>query len=365
MATVAVKLGERSYPIYIEPGLLDRVGELVRERLPRAGRALIITDSEVGPLYAGRVESSLEAAGLSTAVAAFPAGEASKELQTAAALYRECAAAGLERSSVVVALGGGVVGDLAGFVAATYLRGLPFAQVPTTLLAQVDSSVGGKTGVDLPEGKNLVGAFHQPVLVGADPEVLRSLPRREVAAGMAEVVKHAVIRDPEFLTYLEAQADAILALDPAVLERVVEVNCGIKAAVVGADEREETGLRAVLNFGHTTGHAVEAAMGYGGWLHGECVAVGMVAALAISREAGVLAQADLPDRVAALLGRLGLPTRLPAGLELTALLPLMQRDKKVAAGRIHWVLAERAGRVRVTADVAADVVIRVLESLRG
>ena len=362
MALVKVDLGERSYGIHVEAGLLGRLGELVRTALPKAGRALVITDSGVAPLYGAKVRQSLAAAGIRAAEAVIPAGEASKTLAQAGELYRECVAAGLERSSTIIALGGGVVGDLAGFVAATYLRGIPFVQVPTTLLAQVDSSIGGKTGVDLPEGKNLVGAFYQPSLVVADPETLRTLPRREVSAGLAEVVKHGVIQQPEFLEFLERNAEAILALDLDIMTRVVETNCRIKVAVVTQDEKE-SGLRAILNYGHTVGHAVEAKVGYGGWLHGECVAVGMMAATLIARHVGILQDEALPGRLEALLTRLGLPTRLPPGLELAELAPLMARDKKVAAGRIRWVLPVRAGEVIVTEEVPEEAIRLALEAL--
>ncbi len=363
MPEVKVALGERSYSILIDRGLIPRLGELVRRVLPRARRALVITDANVAQHYGSTARAALEEAGFATTVAKVPPGEGSKSLAQAFNLYTSCVNAGLERSSVIVALGGGVVGDLAGFVAATYLRGIPFVQVPTTLLAQVDSSVGGKTGVDLPQGKNLVGAFHQPSLVVADLEVLQTLPRRELVAGLAEVIKHAVIRDPGFLHFLESHAEDILALNPAVMGAVVERNCLIKAEVVAADEREN-GLRAILNFGHTLGHAVEASMGFGKWLHGECVAVGMVAATNIARKAGILQEPDLPTRLERLLQRLGLPTRLPPELAPAALMPLMQRDKKVQDGRIRWVLPVRAGETVVTANLPPEAVEWGLESVR-
>ena len=364
MAQVRVDLGDRSYPIIIESGLIERLGTLVRGVLPRVDRALVISDTNVAPRYGAQAVAALEAAGISTRLAVVAAGEASKSLQEAYRLYPACVEAGLERSSVIVALGGGVVGDLAGFVAATYLRGISFVQVPTTLLAQVDSSIGGKTGVDLPQGKNLVGAFHQPRLVVSDLNTLTTLPHREIAAGMAEVVKHAVIRRADFLDYLESNVREIQAVQPAVVGRVVESNCLIKAQVVAADEREG-GIRAILNFGHTVGHAVEAATGFTQWLHGECVAVGMVAATAIAREAGILRDPRLPQRLESLLQQLGLPVRLPEGLAMESLAPLMQRDKKVEAGRIRWVLPVRAGEVALTPEVPPEAVARALNSLRG
>ncbi|MBP2018446.1 3-dehydroquinate synthase [Symbiobacterium terraclitae] len=363
MGEVWVELGEQRYPIHIGAGLLKELGGLVRRRLPQANRALLVTDSHVAPLYGDAARESLVAAGIQTTRAVVGAGESAKSLSQAYSLYSSCVKAELERSSVIVALGGGVVGDLAGFVAATWLRGIPFVQVPTTLLAQVDSSIGGKTGVDLPQGKNLVGAFHQPSLVVADVSVLKSLPRRELAAGMAEVVKYGVIRSEEFLKYVEVQVGNVLAGDPAVLEHVVAESCRIKAEVVAADPREK-GLRAILNFGHTVGHAMEAARGYGSWLHGECVAVGMVAAAAIARHSGILQDTDLQVRLERVLERLGLPTRLPSGLEPQELEPFLRRDKKVRDGLIHWVLPLRAGEVTVTPNVAPEAVRWGLESVR-
>lgn len=363
MAEVWVELGEQRYPIHIGAGLIGQLGRLVQGRLPKAKRALIITDSNVKPRYGAAARAALEQAGIVTNLVMIPAGEGSKTLAQAYSLYPSCVSAGLERSSVIIALGGGVVGDLAGFVAATYLRGIPFVQVPTTLLAQVDSSVGGKTGVDLPEGKNLVGAFHQPAMVVADTKALLTLPQRELSAGMAEVVKHGVIRDPAFLAYLEQNAERIMAQDQQVLERVVEQNCRIKAGVVAEDPHEH-GLRAILNFGHTVGHAVEAEMGFGGWLHGECVACGMVAATHISRLGGILQDQQLADRLERLLTRLDLPTRLPPGLDPNRLTKRMLRDKKVEAGQIRWVMPVAAGEVLVTPEVEPEVVQWGLDAMR-
>ncbi|MFZ5823839.1 MAG: 3-dehydroquinate synthase [Bacillota bacterium] len=363
MAEVWVELGEHRYPIHVGAGLIDQLGTLVYNRLPRARKALIITDTNVGPRYGQAAREALEGVGITVSKAMVPAGEVSKTLAQAYSLITACVKAELERSSVIIALGGGVVGDLAGFVAATYLRGIPFVQVPTTLLSQVDSSIGGKTGVDLPEGKNLVGAFHQPSMVVADLETLTSLPKREVAAGMAEVVKHAMIRDEEFLKYLEVHCGDILALNMKVLEHVVRTNCRIKADVVAEDPNEK-GLRAILNFGHTVGHAVEASTGFGQWLHGECVATGMVAATAIAEKAGILTELDLQLRLERLLHRLGLPVRLPQGSDPSLLLPFMYRDKKVEDGRLRWVMPVRAGEVVVTANVSAEAVRWGIEAVR-
>jgi 3-dehydroquinate synthase len=358
MAQVRVDLGERSYSIHIGSGLLAEVGPLLRETAPQAARALLIADSHTGPLYGEQVLASLRSAGTEAFLATVPAGEQSKSLRTAESLYERCLDAALERSSVIVALGGGVIGDLAGFVAATYLRGLPFVQVPTSLLAQVDSAVGGKVAVDLARGKNLVGAFHQPRLVVADVAALRSLPAREVAAGLAEVVKHAVIRDGAFLTFLEENAGPIASLEPALLEQLVARNCAIKAAVVGADETE-TRLRAILNFGHTAGHAIEA-LRWESLRHGECVAIGMVVASQLAAAAGVLQDPELPGRVRRLLERLGLPTQLP--VTPAELLPVLYRDKKVEGGKLRWVLPVRPGEV-VVRPVGDDLVLQTLRSL--
>lgn len=362
MTEVWVELGEERYPIYVGAGLMAQLGALVRRHLPETRRALLVTDANVAPLYGEAARAALEQAGITTARVTVPAGEASKSLSQAYSLYSSCVRAELDRTSAVVALGGGVVGDLAGFVAATYLRGIPLVQVPTTLLAQVDSSIGGKTGVDLPQGKNLVGAFHQPSLVVADVETLKSLPRRELSAGMAEVVKHGVIRDEELLKYVEVQVGNVLAGDPAVLERVVAESCRIKAEVVAADPREK-GLRAILNFGHTVGHALEAAIGFR-WLHGECVAVGMVAAAHIARYSGIAQEGRLELRLTRLLERLDLPTTLPEGMDPKDLEPFLRRDKKIKSGVIHWVMPVRPGEVVVTPDVSPDAIRWGLEALR-
>ena len=364
MTTVRVPLGERSYDIQIQPGSLARLGAAVSAVVPKARRALVISDSNVAPHYLATAEASLAAAGITAAGAVVPAGESAKSLTEAARLYEACLDAGLERSGVVVALGGGVVGDLAGFVAATYLRGVAFVQVPTSLLAMVDASVGGKVAVDLPRGKNLVGAFHQPRLVLIDPSVLATLPPRQVSAGLAEVVKHGVIRDGAFLTWLEDHAPTVLAREADTMEHLIASNCRIKAAVVTADEREETGLRAILNFGHTTGHAIEAVQGYGGWLHGEAVAAGMCVATRVAAGSGVLQDEALADRLAGLLARFGLPVSLPAGVDPAALMAAMQYDKKAEGGRVQWVLPVRPGEV-ARAPVEIEIVTAALAALKA
>lgn len=343
MRQVRVPLGDRSYRILIGPGLLSRLGTECAT-LGLGTRCAILTDANVARHYAQPAERSLRAAGFDPVTLTVPAGETAKSLRVAGTCYQRLAAHRLERRSFVVALGGGVVGDLAGFVAATYLRGLPFVQVPTTLLAQVDSSVGGKVGVNLPAGKNLVGAFHQPRLVVCDLDTLRTLPEREFRAGLAEIIKYGIIRDAALFRRLERDLDKLLHRDPATLAAVIARSCAIKAAVVGQDETE-SGLRAILNFGHTIGHALEAISGYGRYLHGEAIAIGQVAAAWISA-----AQTGLPAREVAriteLFRRAGLPTRARlSSAQRRRLLAAMKLDKKVSGGEIRFVLARRLGEV--------------------
>jgi len=348
METVEVALGKRSYRIVVGRRLLAEAGRHVAAVLaPRP--ALIVTDSIVAQRYLPAVRDSLVAAGFAVGTITVPPGEASKCHEQLLRIYQACYDARLERSSLLVALGGGVIGDLAGFAAASYLRGLPFVQMPTTLLSQVDSSIGGKTGVNLPGGKNLVGAFHQPSLVLADVDVLASLDDRQMATGLAEIVKHAVIRDAGLFARLERDADALWRRDPALLESVVACNCRIKAEVVAADEHEG-GLRAILNYGHTVGHAIEQAAGYGQYTHGEAVALGMIAEAELARGRGLLTAADA-DRQRKLIERFGLPTQLGAPLPAETLTAAMLRDKKVQSGRVRFVLPAGLGRVDIVSDV--------------
>ncbi len=343
MRVVKVPLGTRSYLIKIGSGLLDRLGAEVRP-LGLGRRCAVITDDRVGPIYAARVERSLADAGFETITVTVPAGEKSKRLEMVARCYDHLAKHRIERKSFVVALGGGVVGDLAGFVAATYLRGVGFVQVPTSLLAQVDSSVGGKVGVNLPAGKNLVGAFYQPRLVLCDQEVFATLPRRQFSAGLAEVIKYGIIYDAAFFRRLERDLDQLLALDASTLAGVVARCCAIKAEVVGQDETE-SGLRAILNFGHTIGHAFEAISRYGRYLHGEAIAIGQVAAARLSRQQSGLSAAEA-QRIQVLLERAGLPTAASAkGQEIERLLAAMRLDKKVSDGQVKFVLARKIGEV--------------------
>jgi len=361
MQTVEVALGVRSYRILVGPGLLSDAGRHVSAVLA-ARRVLLISDDTVARLYLEPVRRSLADAGFTVAGATVPPGETSKSLAQLERLYDACLQAGLERSSLIVALGGGVIGDLAGFVAASYMRGIPFIQMPTTLLAQVDSSIGGKTGINLPGGKNLVGAFHQPSLVLADVSALRTLDPRQFATGMAEVIKHAMIRDAKLFALLEAETARLSERDPAVLEEIVGWNCRIKAAVVAADERE-SGLRAILNYGHTVGHAVERAAAYGTYTHGEAIALGMSAEADVARRRGNIGQAVL-DRQQGLLARFGLPTRFRQPLHIDELLAAMRHDKKIQSGRLRVVLPTTIGDVQIADDVSEDELRAALGDLQ-
>ncbi len=352
MAIVNIQLPHHGYDVIVDPGVMARLGELTRERAPHR-RCALIADQAVYDLHGSGAQAALSAAGYDVLVHALPRGEQHKTLGTVRGAYDVMLGAKLERRSPVVALGGGVTGDTAGFVAATYLRGVPFVQCPTTLLAMVDASVGGKVGVNVPQGKNLIGAFHQPVVVVIDPLVLRTLPPREVRCGLAECVKHAVIRDADLFDWTAEHLDAILALDAAVLTELIARNVAIKADVVMQDEKE-SGVRAHLNFGHTFAHAIEATRGYGQIEHGEAVALGMVAATRLAVDAGRCAP-DVPDRLGPLLERIGLPVRADLG-PVDTLMAAMRLDKKVADDRIRLVLPEGMGGVTV-ADDADDQAI--------
>ncbi len=343
MQTVQVPLGERGYDILIGPGALKDVGGHCA-RLGFAARCAILSDTNVAPLFAATVHKSLVKAGFDPALILVPPGEGSKSLKVFHSCHDQLAAHRMERKSFIVALGGGVVGDLAGFVAATHLRGVALVQVPTTLLAQVDSSVGGKVGVNLKAGKNLVGAFHQPRLVLCDLATLRGLPDREFRAGLAEVIKYGIIYDAALFERLEREMPKILRRHSTTLAEIIARCCQIKADVVGQDETE-TGLRAILNFGHTIGHGLEAISGYGRYLHGEAIAIGQVAAARLSAELSGFPPADIA-RIANLFARAGLPTevRLSAS-QKQRLFAAMQRDKKVSGGEIKFVLARRIGEV--------------------
>jgi 3-dehydroquinate synthase len=353
--------GTHPYEVRVGPGLLDD-GEALAGRV-RGRHVLLVSDGNVAPLYAARVVAALARhGGIEPLVSCVPPGEAAKSLDGFAGLLRELADMGATRDACVFALGGGVVGDLAGFAAACWMRGIDLVQLPTSLLAMVDSSVGGKTAIDLPQGKNLVGAFHAPRAVFADTSVLRSLPGRELRAGLAEVVKYGAIRDAGFLDWLEANTGALLARDDAALAEAIARSCARKAAIVERDPHEH-GERALLNFGHTFAHAIEAEQGYatpGALNHGEAVAVGMVLAARLSAALGMADDAE-GERLRALLEGFGLATRLPAGLPPGALLARMRLDKKAAANGLRFVLWEGAGRARLVAGIPDDTVRQLLQ----
>lgn len=342
MQTVEVQLGARGYPIHIGEGLLERA-DLILPHLAQK-RVAIVTNAVVGPLYLERLRRTLSAAGVVSIAVTLADGEAGKTWDGVARILDAMLEHRCERKTTVVALGGGVVGDMAGFAAAIYLRGVPFIQVPTTLLAQVDSSVGGKTGINHPLGKNMIGAFHQPKLVLADVDTLRTLPPRELSAGLAEMIKHGAIADPAYLGRLERDLAALRACDTTALGDAILRSCEIKAAVVAADERE-TGVRATLNFGHTFGHAIESGLGYGNWLHGEAVGAGMVMAADLSWRAG-LVDDSLVERLRGTIAAAGLPVRGPAW-PFERYVELMSIDKKARQGAPEFVLLERFGAARV------------------
>jgi 3-dehydroquinate synthase len=342
---VRVDLGERSYDILIGKGLLSQSAKYLRP-LKLGKRGVIITDTNVEPLYAGALCDALGKGGFAAEVLSVPAGEASKSLRQANRLFEKLPTLGLDRHSFLIALGGGVVGDLAGFVAASYLRGIALVQVPTSLLAQVDSSVGGKTGVNLPQGKNLVGAFYQPKLVLADTDTLKTLPERELRSGFAEVIKHGAIRDAKFFAWLEREYKQVLALDPEAVAHVVLRCCEIKAEVVSADERE-SGLRAILNFGHTVGHAMETLSDYSGLLHGEAISMGMCAGTQLSLMRGGFSETEA-KRLCGLIAASGLPTRLGRTFKPGELLEATRLDKKARDGKLRFVLLKRLGEAFVS-----------------
>ena len=347
MDTIRVNLGERSYDIAVTTDAWPGFGPFVRQRA-RGSRAFLVTDENVRA-HAEVAAASLTDSSWQAHLTVLPAGEGQKSLAVAGQLYDRLAEVEADRRTLVVAVGGGVTGDLAGFVAATYARGLPLLMIPTTLLAMVDSSVGGKVGINHPRAKNLIGAFHQPAGVWIDTALLASLPDREYRSGLAEVVKYGVILDADLFAYLEANADAVLGRDPATVRYIVARCCRLKADVVERDEREETGLRAVLNYGHTFAHAFETAAGYGTWLHGEAVAAGMVCASRVAERRGLI-PAELTRRQERLLTRFGLPTA-PEAWPVDTLLAAMRRDKKALAGKLRFILPERLGAVALVDDI--------------
>ncbi len=356
-AFLQVELADRSYPISIAAGLSENLAPVLSEVLATpTGTIAIVSDSQVAPLYGARVEDQFRALGLTPFRTTIPAGEASKSIGVVDRLWRWLADHDAGRDTLVVALGGGVVGDVAGFVAATYMRGIRCVQIPTSLLAQVDSSVGGKTGINLPQGKNLVGAFWQPVAVWIDPDVLKTLDPRQYRSGCAEVIKYGVIMDADFFRQLEQQSLQIRNLDAPTLESVIARCCQLKAEVVRADERETSGRREILNYGHTFGHAIESATDYGMVLHGEAIAIGMTMAVETARRLGHLEDPQLPLRQASLLQQTGLPicvtdiADLAQRIDVDSLLDRMLLDKKNRRGRLRLVLPRRLGQVDIVAD---------------
>jgi 3-dehydroquinate synthase len=362
VSIVHVGLGARSYPIVVEGGLLGRATAEILRAAP-ANRVAVLTHPHLARRYAGPLVGGLVEAGVPTSLVTIPPGERHKNLRTVARLYERLLENGLDRQSLLVTLGGGVLGDIGGFVAATYLRGIPFVQAPTTLLAQVDASVGGKTGVDLRQGKNLVGSFHQPRAVIIDTDTLRTLPLRELRSGLAEVVKYGIISDEPFFRLVAQSLPRLLRRDSEATAAAVVRSCEIKARVVEADETEQ-GLRAILNFGHTVGHALESVTGYRRYRHGEAISIGMVSAGLIGEEVG-LTPRGVTREIADVLERAGLPTVFPADVPVEDILHAMGRDKKTVAGKTRFVLAREIGRVEIVSDVPTRAVVAALDRQRG
>lgn len=358
MTTVRVNLGPRSYDIALAEEASANLGSFVRGALPRTTTALVVADTNTAS-FGQSVEQALQAAGFRTRLALVPAGEASKSVAQAERLYDALYDMAADRRSAVVAVGGGVIGDLAGFAAATWNRGIPLFMVPTTLLSMVDSSVGGKTGVNHPRGKNLIGAFHQPSGVWIDTKFLATLPDREYRSGLAEVVKYGVILDAPFFDQIEANAAALNARDPSVLGPVVTRCCRLKADVVEKDEREETGLRAVLNYGHTFAHAFETVGGYGAWLHGEAVAAGMMCAARLAERRGMIGP-EFILRQQRLLESFALPIASKPEWPAEDLIAVMRRDKKAEAGKLRFILPTKLGEVALFDDIPESQVREIL-----
>ena len=359
MRTLQVDLGERSYPIHIGERLIDR-RDLFEEKI-RGRQVAIVTNETVAPLYLERLRQALSGYAVTSII--LPDGEKHKNWQTLQLIFDALLEARHDRNTMIIALGGGVIGDMAGYAAASYQRGVDFIQVPTTLLSQVDSSVGGKTGINHPLGKNMIGAFYQPRAVIIDTSTLATLPSRELSAGLAEVIKYGLICDEEFIGWLELNVDRLRALDPVALTEAIHRSCAAKARVVSADERE-SGVRAILNLGHTFGHAIETHMGYGVWLHGEAVAAGTVMALEMSSRLGWIQQAER-DRAIRLLQRAALPVAPPAEMRPGDFLQHMAVDKKVLDGKLRLVLLRGMGEAVVTGDFPRDVLEATLNANYG
>ena len=358
METLNVDLGERSYPIYIGERLLTRA-ELLLPALAQK-KVAVVTNAVVAKLYLEPLTSALHRLGVETVAIVLPDGEEYKNSETLNRVFDALLENRCERKTTVVALGGGVIGDLAGFAAAVYQRGIPYIQVPTTLLAQVDSSIGGKTAINHPLGKNMIGAFHQPKLVLADTMTLNSLPEREFSSGLAEVIKYGLIRDPEFFVWLENHMAKLVSRESAALAYAIRRSCENKAAVVAADERE-SGMRALLNLGHTFGHAIETGAGYGKWLHGEAVAAGTLLAARLSQRLGLIADSDT-ERIAGLYRHAGLPVAAP-DFGAARYRQLMGVDKKVEGGKIRFVLLKKIGEAFITGDVPENQLAALLDGI--
>jgi len=358
MKTLTVELGDRSYPIYIGTGLVT--DKALLKSAIRGNKVAIVTNETVGPLYLDKLKDSLSGFDLLEIV--LPDGEQYKTLEYLNKIFDALLQAHCNRDVTLVALGGGVIGDMTGFAAATYQRGVDFIQVPTTLLSQVDSSVGGKTGVNHALGKNMIGSFYQPRAVFIDIDTLDTLPDKELSAGLAEVIKYGLIVDADFFAWLEEHMDELVQRDKAALAQAILVSCKTKADVVAKDERE-SGVRALLNLGHTFGHAIEAGMGYGAWLHGEAVAAGMAMAADLSQRMGWVSGADV-ERIRTLLSRANLPVNGPADLSVNTYLNLMSIDKKVQQGKMRFVLMKSIGDAVVTADVDPQQLQKTLEVCR-
>ncbi len=358
MQRLNIDLGERSYDILLGSGLLDRVGELLSKVL-QPSRIILVTHPSLLQLYGDKVLAGFKKQGLATDIIEVPEGETSKSLHQADIIYDQLLGFNCDRKSVLIALGGGVIGDITGFVAATYQRGIPFIQVPTTLLSQVDSSVGGKTAVNHPKGKNMIGAFYQPRLVIADLDTLQTLPQNEFRAGLAEVIKYGVISDASLFDYLEKNAEKILQLDHECLAHVIKTSCAIKAKVVEKDERESH-YRMILNFGHTLGHAIEALTGYSQFIHGEAVAIGMVYAAKLSQQLGKC-QEEVPTRLRELVKKCGLPSQWP-DLDSREVIESLYHDKKTMNHKIKFILVKEMGTVEIVEDMPEADILEMLQS---
>jgi 3-dehydroquinate synthase len=358
MQRLNIDLDERSYDILLGSGLLDRVGELLSEVL-QPSRIILVTHPSLFQLYGDKVLAGFKKQGWTTDIIEVPEGETSKSLHQANIIYDRLLDFNCDRKSVLIALGGGVIGDLTGFVAATYQRGIPFIQVPTTLLSQVDSSVGGKTAVNHPKGKNMIGAFYQPRLVIADLDTLQTLPQKEFRAGLAEIIKYGVISDATLFDYLESNADKILRLDNECLAHIIKTSCAIKAKVVEKDERESH-YRMILNFGHTLGHAIEALTGYSQFIHGEAVAIGMIYAAKLSQQSETC-QEEVPKRICELVKKCGLPNQWP-DLDSQEVIESLYHDKKTMNNKIKFILVKEIGSVEIVEDMPETDILKMLLS---